>query len=70
MKASKGIPTLTDVKTWPATVGLTETAQALGISRSYLYQLVKTGDAPVRVLTFGTKHRVVTASIVALLEAA
>lgn len=66
----KSSPTLADVRKWPATVGVTETAQALGISRAHLYALVKRGEAPVRVLTFGTKHRVVTASIVALLEAA
>ncbi|MFE7803315.1 DNA-binding protein [Streptomyces sp. NPDC057430] len=68
--STKTRPTLADVRKWPATVGVTETAEALGISRAYLYDLVKRGQAPVRVLTFGTKHRVVTASIVALLEAA
>ncbi|MDX2639918.1 MULTISPECIES: helix-turn-helix transcriptional regulator [Streptomyces] len=60
-------PTLAEVREWPATVGIPQAAQALGISKSQLYDLVKRGEAPVRVLDFGAK-RVVTASLVRLLE--
>ncbi|WP_460075937.1 DNA-binding protein [Streptomyces variabilis] len=62
-------PTLDEIRTWPATVDLPTAARALGISRSQMYALVKRGEAPVRVLDYGTK-RVVTASLVRLLEAA
>lgn len=62
-------PTLAEVRTWPATVGVPQAAKALGISKSQLYELVKRGEAPVRVLDFGAK-RVVTASLVRLLESA
>ncbi|WP_405797216.1 DNA-binding protein [Streptomyces sp. NBC_01506] len=62
-------PTLTEVRSWPATVDLPRAALALGISRSQMYALVKRGEAPVKVLDYGAK-RVVTASLVRLLEAA
>ncbi|MBB6437209.1 hypothetical protein [Streptomyces candidus] len=45
-------------------------ALALGISRSQLYALIQRGEAPVRILAFGARKRVVTASLVRLLEAA
>ncbi|WP_274031446.1 DNA-binding protein [Streptomyces sp. MMBL 11-1] len=63
-------PTLDEVKAWPATVGVPAAAEALGVSRAHLYALVRCGDAPVRILRFGKSHRVVTASLVRLLEAA
>ena len=63
-------PTLDDVRGWPATVGVAQAAMALGISKSHLYGLVKRGTAPVRTLSFGARHRVVTASLVRLLETA
>lgn len=63
-------PTLDEVRSWPATVGVPEAATALGISSSHLYELIKQGQVPVRVLSFGARHRVVTASLVRLLESA
>ncbi|MFE4691711.1 DNA-binding protein [Streptomyces sp. NPDC056749] len=63
-------PTLAEVKGWPATVGVPAAAQALGVSRAHLYALVKSGEAPVRTLPFGKTQRVVTASLIRLLEAA
>ncbi|WUR84512.1 DNA-binding protein [Streptomyces phaeochromogenes] len=65
----KDLPTLDDVRSWPATVDVARAALALGISRSQMYALVKSGQAPVKVLDYGAK-RVVTASLVRLLEAA
>ncbi|KDN75244.1 regulatory protein [Streptomyces olindensis] len=62
-------PTLDEIRSWPATVDVTRAAKALGISRAQMYRLIATGEAPVRVLDFGAK-RVVTASLVRLLEAA
>lgn len=63
-------PTLAEVRQWPATVEVSKAARALGCSRSQLYAQIKRGDSPVRVLTFGTRVKVVNASLVALLEAA
>lgn len=68
--AARSAPTLDEIRSWPATVGVPEAARAIGVSKSHLYELVKRGEAPVRVLSFGTRHRVVTASIVRLLEVA
>lgn len=62
-------PTLDEIRSWPATVDVERAAQALGIGKTKLYELIRRGEAPVRVLDFGAK-RVVTASLVRLLEAA
>lgn len=63
-------PTLTEIRNWPATVDVPKAAAALGVSRSHLYELVRRGEAPVKVLSFGSRHRVVTASLIRLLEEA
>ncbi|MFF2331847.1 MULTISPECIES: DNA-binding protein [unclassified Streptomyces] len=63
------IPTLAEVRQWPATVAVPEAAVVLGISKSHLYDLIKQDRSPVRTLSFGARHRVITASLVALLEA-
>ncbi|MFJ9030022.1 helix-turn-helix transcriptional regulator [Streptomyces sp. NPDC102274] len=62
-------PTLEEINTWPATVSITRCASALGCSKSALYELVKQGKAPVRMLRLGTGRTVaVTSSLVALLS--
>lgn len=66
----KASPTLNEVRDWPATVDVSQAATALGISRSQLYEEIRTGSAPVRTLRFSSRIRVVTASLVTLLEAA
>lgn len=63
-------PTLDEVRQWPATVDVRQAAAALGISRAHLYELIKRGEAPVRTLPLGGRCRVVTASLVRLLEGA
>jgi excisionase family DNA binding protein len=60
-------PSLDDIKAWPATVTVAEAALALGISRSHLYELIRVGEAPVRVLKLGASTRVITASLVEVL---
>lgn len=67
---STKVPTLAEVRGWPATVSVPQAASALGISKSYLHALIKRHEAPVRVLPFKGRHRVVTASLVRLLETA
>lgn len=61
-------PTLDEIRNWPATVDVPQAASALGISKSHLYELIKQGNAPVRTLPFGARLRVVTASLVDLLQ--
>jgi predicted DNA-binding transcriptional regulator AlpA len=61
-------PTLAEIRKWPATVSVPQTATALGCSRSQLYELIKRGEAPVKTLSYGRRHVVVTASLVRLLE--
>ncbi|WP_320783843.1 helix-turn-helix domain-containing protein [Streptomyces sp. CRN 30] len=61
-------PTLEEIRDWPATTSVGQAAKALGISESKLYDLIKRGESPVRVLDFGSK-RVVTNSLIRLLEA-
>ncbi|MGV9242189.1 helix-turn-helix transcriptional regulator [Streptomyces sp. NPDC003710] len=63
-------PTLAEVKGWEATVDVTAAARALGCSRSHLYDLIKRGEAPVKTLSFGRRHVVITQSLVTLLESA
>lgn len=63
------VPTLDEVRAWPATVSVPQAATALGVSPSYLHALIKSGEAPVKVLPFSGRNRVITASLVRLLEA-
>lgn len=60
-------PTLDEIRTWPATVTVTQAATAIGISRSQLYELIRLDQSPVRVIKVGA-IRVVTASLIRLLE--
>jgi hypothetical protein len=62
-------PTLDEIRKWPAAVGVPDAARAIGISKSQLYALIGRGEAPVKVLSFGKRHRCVTASIIRLLDA-
>ncbi|MFH8410714.1 helix-turn-helix transcriptional regulator [Streptomyces sp. NPDC018019] len=63
-------PTLAEVRQWSATVNVPQAASVLGCSPSHLYDLIKRGEAPVKTLSFGRRHVVITQSLVALLEAA
>jgi predicted DNA-binding transcriptional regulator AlpA len=61
-------PTLDEVRAWPGVVSVADAARALGISRSHLYDLIRTGEAPVKVLKLGSSARVITASLIKTLE--
>ncbi|MCQ4043842.1 helix-turn-helix transcriptional regulator [Streptantibioticus rubrisoli] len=63
-------PTLDEIRNWPATVPVPDAAKAIRCSKSHLYELIKRGEAPVKVLPLGRRYVVVTASLVRLLEAA
>lgn len=60
--------TLDDLRSGPPTLDVPTAARALGISRSYAFELARRGEFPCRVIPVGNRVRVVTASLVALLE--
>lgn len=62
-------PTLDEIRSWAATVDVCQAALALGISKSHLYELIKRNDVPFRVVSFGSRYRVLTASLIRYLEA-
>jgi hypothetical protein len=61
-------PTLDDIRGWPATVAVHPACRALGISTSWGYQLIAAGEFPCRVIPIRGRSRVVTASLIELLE--
>ncbi|MFD8967721.1 DNA-binding protein [Streptomyces sp. NPDC059568] len=61
-------PTLTEVRSWPATVSVQQAARALGCGKSKLYDLIARGEAPVRTLSFDKRVVVITASLVGVLS--
>ncbi|MGW1611662.1 DNA-binding protein [Streptomyces sp. NPDC002285] len=63
-------PTLGEIRSWPATVSVPKAATALGVSKSHLHALIKRGESPVELVPLGGSHRVITASLVRLLEGA
>lgn len=62
-------PTLDAIRRWPATVDIPTACTAYGLSKSHGYALAGQGSFPARVLRVGKSMRVVTASIIASLEA-
>jgi predicted DNA-binding transcriptional regulator AlpA len=61
-------PTLDEVRASPATVRVPFACSALGISKSWGYQLIAEHEFPCRVLTIRGRTRVLTASLLRLLE--
>jgi hypothetical protein len=61
-------PTLDQVKRWPATANVEDGALALGVSRSGLYQAIAEGTCPVQVIKVGSRLKILTHSLVAVLE--
>jgi hypothetical protein len=71
MPTPRETPTLAEVRKWPATVSIGKAATALGVASSTLYDLVRRGASPVKVLSLGaTRKQVLTTSIVRVLEGA
>ncbi|MFC5996258.1 DNA-binding protein [Pseudonocardia hispaniensis] len=62
------VPTLDEIKKWPATVDIPQACRPFGISRSHGYELAGRDAFPARVLKVGGRYRVITASIIAALE--
>jgi excisionase family DNA binding protein len=69
MEASMQTLKYKDLAELPSVVGITTAARALGLSRTYAYQLAKNGQFPCKVIRIGTCYRVPTAALLALLDA-
>ena len=65
---AKARPSLAQVRRWPPTVPVPTAAPALGMSRRSMYEAISTGRCPVRVITVNGRLKVLTASLVAVLE--
>lgn len=63
-------PTLDEVRSWPATVSVEQGAFALGTSRAHAYDAIRTGSFPARTVLVGRRIRVITSSILAVLDQA
>jgi hypothetical protein len=60
--------TLAQVRKLPATIDVPTAASALGISRSSLYEAIRTGSAPVKTLSVKRRILVLTADLINVLE--
>lgn len=58
-----------DLADLPSVVDITTAARALGISRTYAYQLAKLEEFPCKLIRIGRCYRVPTAALLALLDA-
>jgi hypothetical protein len=63
-----GSLTLAQVRRWPPTVNVSDAARALGVSRSGLYVAIGEGTCPVETITVGRRVKVLTHSLIAVLE--
>lgn len=61
-------PTTVDISALGPTTDIPTASELWGISRSYGFQLAKQGKFPCRVIKVGSRYRVVTASLLELLE--
>jgi hypothetical protein len=60
--------TLAQVRKLPATVDVGTAASALGVGRSTLYEAIRLGESPVKVLTVQRRVVVLTADLLRVLE--
>ncbi|MGJ6963267.1 hypothetical protein ACSDR0_15280 [Streptosporangium sp. G11] len=67
-KKAPAPPTLNEIREWPATVNVELAALAVGVSRGHAYECIRTGTFPARSIRVGNRTKVVTSSILALLE--
>jgi excisionase family DNA binding protein len=66
--AAESALTMEQIRQLPATVDVETAARALGVSRSTAYEWIKAGQFPGRVITVRRRHRVITASLLTMLE--
>ena len=60
--------TLDEVRELPAAINVSTAARALGISRASAYMSISEGTFPVATIPVGSRIRVLTASLIDLLE--
>jgi predicted DNA-binding transcriptional regulator AlpA len=60
--------TLREIRRLPATVDVPTAARALGVGRSTLYEAIRLGSSPVKVITVQRRVVVLTASLINVLE--
>jgi len=60
--------TLAQVRKLPAAIDVPTAASALGISRSGLYEAIRTGSSPVKTVTMNRRIIVLTADLIDVLE--
>jgi hypothetical protein len=61
-------PTLAQVRKWPASVNGEDAARALGVSRAALYAAIVDGTCPVEVIRVGQRKKVLTHSLITVLQ--
>ncbi len=60
--------TLRELRNGPPTVDVRTACRVLGISRSHGYNLIAAGEFPAKVITVGSRRRVITVSLLRLIE--
>jgi predicted DNA-binding transcriptional regulator AlpA len=66
--AGQGQITLDEVRAWPPTVDVDEASRALGISKGHIYNSIKRGQFPIKIIRIGSRTKIVTASLITFLE--
>jgi predicted DNA-binding transcriptional regulator AlpA len=66
--AARGLTLAQLKRTAPPTLSPGETAPWLGVSRSTFYESIKNGTCPVKVIRVQSRIRVLTSSLIQLLE--
>jgi predicted DNA-binding transcriptional regulator AlpA len=61
-------PTLEEIRSWPAAVSVEQAALALGVSRAHAYECIKSDNFPARSIRVGGRVKVITSSILAVLD--
>jgi len=60
--------TLAQARRLPAVLDVAQAASVLGISRSSAYEAIKAGTFPAKTITVGRRIKVLTASLIRILE--
>jgi predicted DNA-binding transcriptional regulator AlpA len=60
--------TMKQIRELPAAIDPATAAAALGMSRTWAFESLRRGDFPARALKVGGRWRVITSSVVELLE--
>ena len=67
-QSSRRGATLREVRGWPAAIDVEDAARALGISRASAYQSISEGTFPAAYVRVNRRLRVLTASLIEVLE--